>query len=73
MEAIKQAVLKAFPKGCFSREDARRLIAQHPQLKMENNRATHFQLTLRDSNGSLVWQCWNFEPGGSEGLKLHSK
>ena len=73
MEASKKAVLKAFPKGSFTRDDARQLMAKFPQLKMENDQSTHFQLTLRDNDGHLIWRCWNFESAGGEELKSNLK
>ena len=50
------------PSGPFTREQAAAVTATYTNTAIEDDQGTHFRLVIRNSEGMLIWQAWNFEP-----------
>lgn len=60
--------LPLLPSDTFTRQDAEFVVAAYDCVAIEDDQHTHFRLAIRDAEGQLIWQVWNFEPGAGRGL-----
>ncbi|ENF6041435.1 DUF905 domain-containing protein [Citrobacter amalonaticus] len=56
------------PAGPFTRRQAETVASQYVNVTIEDDQGTHFRLVIRDSEGQLIWQAWNFEANAGEWL-----
>ncbi len=57
--------------GPFTRRQADVVVVAYENVAIEDDLGTHFRLVIRDHEGTLIWQAWNFEANAGEWLNRY--
>lgn len=71
MTIRKERGFSQVPVGPFTRQQAECVSAAYRNIFIEDDQGSHFRLVLRDADGRMLWQAWNFESESGIGLKAY--
>ncbi|EFI5218653.1 DUF905 domain-containing protein [Escherichia coli] len=61
---------RLLPEGPFSRGQAVAVTTAYRNVCTEDDQGTYFRLVIRNAEGQLRWQCWNFESNAGKQLNV---
>ena len=69
MKHSKEAI--KLPTDTFTREQAEAVCSAYQNVKIEDDKGTHFRIVIRRVDGQLIERVWNFQPAGGDGFNRY--